>query len=88
MAETGAPVIFDATHSVQQPGGQGATSGGERRFVETLARAAVAVGVAGVFIETHEDPDMAPCDGPNMLHLKDMPRVLKKLIALDDIAKG
>ena len=88
MAETGAPVIFDATHSVQQPGGQGATSGGERRFVETLARAAVAVGVAGVFIETHEDPDMAPCDGPNMLHLKDMPRVLEKLIALDDIAKG
>ena len=88
MAETGAPVIFDATHSVQQPGGQGATSGGERRFVETLARAAVAVGVAGVFIETHEDPDMAPCDGPNMLHLKDMPRVLEKLIALDAIAKG
>ena len=88
MAETGAPVIFDATHSVQQPGSQGATSGGERRFVETLARAAVAVGVAGVFIETHEDPDMAPCDGPNMLHLKDMPRVLEKLIALDDIAKG
>jgi len=88
MAETGAPVIFDATHSVQQPGGQGATSGGERRFVETLACAAVAVGVAGVFIETHEDPDMAPCDGPNMLHLKDMPRVLEKLIALDDIAKG
>jgi 2-dehydro-3-deoxyphosphooctonate aldolase (KDO 8-P synthase) len=88
MAETGAPVIFDATHSVQQPGGQGATSGGERRFVETLARAAVAVGVAGVFIETHEDPDMAPCDGPNMLHLKDMARVLEKLIALDDIAKG
>jgi len=88
MAETGAPVIFDATHSVQQPGGQGATSGGERRFVETLARAAVAVGVAGVFIETHEDPDMAPCDGPNMLHLRDMPRVLEKLIALDDIAKG
>ena len=88
MAETGAPVIFDATHSVQQPGGQGATSGGERRFVETLARAAVAVGVAGVFIETHEDPDMAPCDGPNMLHLKDMPRVLEKLIALDAIAKS
>ena len=88
MAETGAPVIFDATHSVQQPGGQGTTSGGERRFVETLARAAIAVGVAGVFIETHQDPDMAPCDGPNMLHLKDMPRVLEKLIALDDIAKG
>lgn len=88
MAETGAPVIFDATHSVQQPGGQGTTSGGERRFVETLARAAIAVGVAGVFIETHQDPDMAPCDGPNMLRLKDMPRVLEKLIALDDIAKG
>ncbi|TIN56015.1 MAG: 3-deoxy-8-phosphooctulonate synthase, partial [Mesorhizobium sp.] len=74
MAEIGAPVIFDATHSVQQPGGQGGSSGGERRFVETLARAAVAVGVAGVFIETHQDPDNSTSsDGPNMLPLKDMP---------------
>ena len=70
MAEIGAPVIFDATHSVQQPGGQGGSSGGERRFVETLARAAVAVGVAGVFIETHQDPDNAPSDGPNMVPLE------------------
>ena len=88
MAETGAPVIFDATHSVQQPGGQGTTSGGERRFVGTLARAAVAVGVAGVFIETHEDPDSAPSDGPNMVSLEDMPALLETLIALDRIAKG
>jgi len=88
MAETGAPVIFDATHSVQQPGGQGASSGGERRFVETLARAAVAVGVAGVFIETHQDPDNAPSDGPNMVPLKDMPALLERLIAFDRIAKG
>ncbi len=88
MAELGAPVIFDATHSVQQPGGQGASSGGERRFVETLARAAVAVGVAGVFIETHEDPDKAPSDGPNMVPLKDLPRLLEKLMAFDHIAKG
>ena len=88
MAEIGAPVIFDATHSVQQPGGQGASSGGERRFVETLARAAVAVGVAGVFIETHQDPDNAPSDGPNMVPLKDMPALLERLIAFDRIAKG
>ena len=88
MAETGAPVIFDATHSVQQPGGQGASSGGERRFVETLARAAVAVGVAGVFIETHQDPDNAPSDGPNMVPLKDMPALLERLIAFDRVAKG
>jgi 2-dehydro-3-deoxyphosphooctonate aldolase (KDO 8-P synthase) len=89
MAEIGAPVIFDATHSVQQPGGQGATSGGERRFVATLARAAVAVGVAGVFIETHEDPDNSTSsDGPNMLPLKDMPALLETLIALDRVAKG
>src|SRR4051812_3851447 len=88
MAATGAPVIFDATHSAQQPGGQGETSGGERQFVETLARAAVAVGVAGVFIETHQDPDNAPCDGPNMVYLKDMPRLLEKLLAFDAIAKG
>ncbi|HLP70646.1 MAG TPA: 3-deoxy-8-phosphooctulonate synthase [Rhizobium sp.] len=88
MAATGAPVIFDATHSVQQPGGQGETSGGERQFVETLARAAIAVGVAGVFIETHQDPDNAPCDGPNMVYLKDMPRLLEKLLAFDAVAKS
>ena len=88
MAEIGAPVIFDATHSVQQPGGQGGSSGGERRFVETLARAAVAVGVAGVFIETHQDPDNAPSDGPNMVPLKDLPALLERLIALDRVAKA
>ncbi|WP_026617556.1 3-deoxy-8-phosphooctulonate synthase, partial [Ensifer aridi] len=87
MAALGAPVVFDATHSVQQPGGQGGSSGGQRQFVETLARAAVAVGVAGVFIETHEDPDNAPSDGPNMVPLKDMPRLLEKLLAFDAIAK-
>ncbi|WP_431695305.1 3-deoxy-8-phosphooctulonate synthase [Rhizobium giardinii] len=87
MAGLGAPVVFDATHSVQQPGGQGSSSGGQREFVETLARAAVAVGVAGVFIETHEDPDNAPSDGPNMVHLKDMPRLLETLLAFDVIAK-
>ncbi|MGX7872753.1 3-deoxy-8-phosphooctulonate synthase [Mesorhizobium sp. ORM6] len=89
MAEIGAPVIFDATHSVQQPGGQGGSSGGERRFVETLARAAVAVGVAGVFIETHQDPDNSTSsDGPNMVPLKDMPALLERLMAFDLIAKG
>lgn len=88
MADIGAPVIFDATHSVQQPGGQGATSGGERRFVETLARAAVAVGVAGVFIETHENPDNSTSsDGPNMIPLKDLPRLLETLMAFDAVAK-
>ena len=89
MAEIGAPVIFDATHSVQQPGGQGGSSGGERRFVATLACAAVAVGVAGVFIETHQDPDNSTSsDGPNMVPLKDMPALLEKLMAFDRIAKG
>lgn len=88
MAEMGAPVIFDATHSVQQPGGQGGSTGGDRRFVATLARAAVAVGVAGVFIETHEDPDNAPSDGPNMVALKDLPALLEKLMALDRVAKA
>jgi 2-dehydro-3-deoxyphosphooctonate aldolase (KDO 8-P synthase) len=88
MAAMGAPVIFDATHSVQQPGGQGASTGGDRRFVETLARAAVAVGVAGVFIETHEDPDRAPSDGPNMVPLSDMPRLIATLMALDKVAKS
>ncbi|HTO29918.1 MAG TPA: 3-deoxy-8-phosphooctulonate synthase [Pararhizobium sp.] len=87
MAGLGAPVVFDATHSVQQPGGQGGSTGGQREFVETLARAAVAIGVAGVFIETHEDPDNAPSDGPNMVHLKDMPRLLETLLAFDAVAK-
>lgn len=88
MADMGAPVIFDATHSVQQPGGRGETSGGQREFVETLARAAVAVGVAGVFVETHQDPDNAPSDGPNMVALKDMPRLLETLMAFDKLAKS
>jgi 2-dehydro-3-deoxyphosphooctonate aldolase (KDO 8-P synthase) len=87
LAETGAPVIFDATHSVQQPGGQGTTSGGERRFVPVLARAAVAVGVAGVFIETHQDPDRAPSDGPNMIPLKELEPLLTELIAIDALVK-
>jgi len=88
LARSGAPVIFDATHSVQQPGGQGTSSGGEREFVPVLARAAVAVGIAGVFIETHQNPDKAPSDGPNMLPLKDMEPLLKRLIAFDRLAKA
>jgi 2-dehydro-3-deoxyphosphooctonate aldolase (KDO 8-P synthase) len=88
MAETGAPVVFDATHSVQQPGGRGTSSGGDRRFVPVLARAAVAVGVAGVFIETHQDPDSAPSDGPNMLPISQLPGLLEELMAIDAIAKG
>ncbi len=88
MAAMGAPVIFDATHSVQQPGGQGGSSGGQREFVETLARAAVAVGVAGVFIETHENPDKAPSDGPNMVPLDKLSPLLEKLLAFDAIAKS
>ena len=88
LAETGAPVIFDATHSVQQPGGQGAQSGGERRFVPVLARAAVAVGVAGLFIETHQDPDRAPSDGPNMLPLKELAPLLAELVEIDRLVKG
>ena len=87
LARTGAPVIFDATHSVQQPGGQGTASGGEREFVPVLARAAVAVGVAGVFIETHPDPDKAPSDGPNMLPIKQMEPLLRELMELDAVAK-
>jgi 2-dehydro-3-deoxyphosphooctonate aldolase (KDO 8-P synthase) len=87
MAETGCPVIFDATHSVQQPGGQGTSSGGDRRFVPVLARAAVAVGVAGVFIETHEDPDRAPSDGPNMVPLKDFGALMAELMAIDAVVK-
>jgi 2-dehydro-3-deoxyphosphooctonate aldolase (KDO 8-P synthase) len=85
---TGAPVIFDATHSVQQPGGQGTTSGGEREFVPVLARAAVAVGVAGVFIETHPDPDHAPSDGPNMVPLRDFEALIRNLMAFDALAKA
>ncbi|EJW12154.1 2-Keto-3-deoxy-D-manno-octulosonate-8-phosphate synthase [Rhodovulum sp. PH10] len=88
LARTGAPVIFDATHSVQQPGGQGTSSGGDRSFVPVLARAAVAVGVAGVFIETHPDPDHAPSDGPNMVPLADLESLLKTLLAFDMLAKG
>jgi len=88
MAETGCPVVFDATHAVQQPGGLGASSGGDRRFVPVLARAAVAVGVAGVFIETHEAPDQAPSDGPNMVPLKEFEPLLRELVALDAVAKG
>jgi 2-dehydro-3-deoxyphosphooctonate aldolase (KDO 8-P synthase) len=88
MARTGAPVIFDATHSVQQPGGLGGASGGEREFVPVLARAAVAVGVAGVFIETHEDPDRAPSDGPNMVPLDRFEALLADLVALDALAKA
>lgn len=87
LAQTGAPVIFDATHSVQQPGGQGTSSGGQREFVPVLARAAVAVGVAGVFIETHQDPDKAPSDGPNMVPLKDMESLLRTLVEFDRLAK-
>lgn len=87
MAQTGYPVVFDATHSVQQPGGQGTTSGGQRHFVATLARAAVAVGVAAVFIETHQDPDNAPSDGPNMVKLSDLKALLEQLQAFDMLAK-
>jgi 2-dehydro-3-deoxyphosphooctonate aldolase (KDO 8-P synthase) len=88
LAETGCPVIFDATHSVQQPGGQGTSSGGDRRFVPVLARAAVAVGVAGLFIETHENPDAAPSDGPNMLPLKDFSPLMTELTAIDQLIKA
>ncbi len=88
MAETGAPVIFDATHAVQQPGGLGGSSGGDRRFVPVLARAAVAVGVAGLFIETHEAPDTAPSDGPNMLPLKDFEPLMRDLMAFDALTKN
>jgi 2-dehydro-3-deoxyphosphooctonate aldolase (KDO 8-P synthase) len=87
LAATGAPVVFDATHSVQQPGGQGASSGGQREYVPVLARAAVAVGVAGVFIETHQDPDMAPSDGPNMIPIKQLESLLQTLMQFDALAK-
>ena len=88
MAKTGCPVVFDATHSVQQPGGQGSTSGGERQFAPVLARAAVAVGVAAVFMETHQDPDNAPSDGPNMIPLKQLPGIVETLLELDRLAKA
>jgi 2-dehydro-3-deoxyphosphooctonate aldolase (KDO 8-P synthase) len=87
MAEIGCPVIFDATHAVQQPGGLGTSSGGERRFVPVLARAAVAVGIAGLFIETHQDPDHAPSDGPNMVPLRDFEGLMRELMAIDAVAK-
>ena len=88
LARTGAPVIFDATHSVQQPGGKGTSSGGEREFVPVLARAAVAVGVAGVFIETHPDPDHAPSDGPNMVPLREFEGLIRTLMAFDALSKN
>ena len=88
MAETGYPVVFDATHSVQQPGGRGNSSGGERQFVAALARAACAVGVAAVFIETHQDPDNAPCDGPNMIDVEDLQSLIEKLRLIDELSKG
>jgi 2-dehydro-3-deoxyphosphooctonate aldolase (KDO 8-P synthase) len=87
LAQTGYPVVFDATHSVQQPGGKGDRTGGEREFAPILARAAIAIGVAAVFIETHQDPDRAPSDGPNMLPLHAMPAILAWLKALDDLTK-
>lgn len=88
MAETGCPIVYDATHSVQQPGGQGETSGGERRFVPVLARAAVSIGVAAVFMETHQDPDKAPSDGPNMVPLKSLEPLIRDLMAFDQLAKS
>ena len=88
MAETGYPVVFDATHSVQQPGGQGASSGGQRQFAPVLARAAVSVGVAAVFIECHENPDAASSDGPNMIALRDMPALIARLKSFDALAKA
>ena len=88
MAKNGYPVVFDATHSVQQPGGMGDKSGGQREFVEYLSRAAVAVGVAAVFMETHQDPDNAPSDGPNMVPLSEMPKLIKQLVEIDNLIKN
>ena len=88
LSQTGCPVVFDATHSVQQPGGRGARSGGQREFAPVLARAAVAVGVAAVFIETHQDPDNAPSDGPNMIPIKELPAIIETLIEFDHVAKA
>ena len=87
LAKNGRPVIYDATHSVQQPGGQGTSSGGQREFVPVLARAAAAIGVAGIFMETHQDPDKAPSDGPNMISIKTLPSILKTLLEIDRVAK-
>ena len=87
MQKTGWPVIFDATHSVQEPGGLGASSGGKRQYVPYLAKASVAVGVSGIFIETHQDPDNAPSDGPNMLNINDLKKLLQKLKQIDNIIK-
>jgi len=87
-SQTNCPVVYDATHSVQQPGGQGATSGGQREFAPVLARAAVAIGVAAVFMETHEDPDSAPSDGPNMIHFKELPGIVEMLLEIDKVAKA
>ena len=88
MAETGYPIVFDATHSVQQPGGRGNSSGGERKFVATLARAACAVGISAVFIETHQAPDNAPCDGPNMIDVADLQKLIEKLRVIDELSKA
>ena len=88
MAQTGYPVVMDATHSVQQPGGQGGSSGGQREFAPVMARAAVAIGVGAVFIETHEDPDKSPSDGPNMIYLDQMPALIDTLMSLDRVAKA
>ena len=88
MAETGYPIVFDATHSVQRPGGRGNSSGGERKFVATLARAACAVGISAVFIETHQDPDNAPCDGPNMIDVADLQKLIEKLRVIDELSKA
>ena len=88
MAQTGYPIVFDATHSVQQPGGMGDKSGGERKFVSHLSRAAVAVGIAAVFIETHQDPDNAPSDGPNMVPLNEMDNLINKLLEIDKLIKN
>src|SRR5204863_406495 len=87
MAKLGYPVVMDATHAVQQPGGQGTSSGGQREFAPVIARAAVSLGIAAVFMETHPDPDHAPSDGPNMIRLKDMPSILSELVEIDAIAK-
>lgn len=88
LAETGCPVVYDATHSVQQPGGQGDVSGGQREFVPVLARAAMAIGVAAIFMETHQDPDSAPSDGPNMVRIQELPAILKTMVEIDRIAKA
>ncbi|MCG7627596.1 3-deoxy-8-phosphooctulonate synthase [Epibacterium sp. MM17-32] len=88
MAQTGYPVVMDATHSVQQPGGQGGSTGGQREFAPVMARAAVSLGIAAVFIETHEDPDNAPSDGPNMIYLRDMPQLIETLMGFDALAKA